>query len=110
MTNTVQFQKYYLHQDGGLYYTEHKATLTTDGVSDVVVYYHIFPFETKRWARPIEEWTPERFKMLTSGEEVTEILNQDREQYQKMVAERKTKRKAAENAAKDEWLLNTFTE
>jgi hypothetical protein len=59
---------YWQHRDGGIYRVIGVATSTVDGKSEVVIYEHMFPFPFSVWARPIEEWTPERFKPLTYDE------------------------------------------
>jgi hypothetical protein len=64
MQQVVDPLQYYQHQDGGIYQCLYMSNSTVDQ-SHHVVYLHIYPFEQKVWHRPIEEWTTERFKMIT---------------------------------------------
>lgn len=74
---------HYQHRHGGIYFVSDVATHT--GTKDrLVIYDHVYPFEPATWARPIEEWTEERFTQL-SGEQLTTLLNRDRETFQKEI-------------------------
>lgn len=46
----------YSHQDGGLYEVLHYDALDTDSRENVIVYKHIWPFETKIYTRKDSEW------------------------------------------------------
>lgn len=83
--------EHYQHRYGGVYQVVCVAT-HTGSKERLVIYDHVYPFEDHSWARPIEEWTEERFRLLT-GEEVITLLNRDRETFQLEIS-------AAKNAAK----------
>lgn len=61
----------YQHRYGGLYVVDDVAT-HTGNKERLVIYTHLFPFEHQSWARPIDEWTEERFKPIT-GKEYTDL-------------------------------------
>lgn len=90
--NHVEVETFYQHKDGGLYYTVEVSSSSVDQ-SRWVVYYHIFPFEQKMWHRPIDEWTPDRFKKVTALE-VKEIVSQDQDKFAAQVTENKKARKS----------------
>lgn len=70
---------HYQHRHGGIYFVTDVATHT--GTKErLVIYDHVYPFEPATWARPIEEFTEERFTLLT-GEQVVTLLNRDRELF-----------------------------
>jgi len=87
--------RFYQHQDGGLYQVVDVATSTVDGTQQLVIYKHIYPFEQKLWARPLVEWTPERFKPI-SDTSARMLQLQDQTDMQEWIAKRKAVRKARE--------------
>lgn len=92
----VLFHRHYLHQDGGLYYVIGIGKSSVD-VSTHVIYEHMFPFEQTTWLRPLAEWTPARFKLLTEDEAVDFMDNlPDRAEYQEKVTKAKAVRRAIE--------------
>lgn len=98
MDRAILFDRYYLHQDGGLYLVKSVGISTVDQ-SVHVVYEHVFPFKLQTRIRPFDEWTPTRFKLLSSTE-VVDFLEafRDRTQYQEIVTARRIARKALESA------------
>ena len=84
----------YQHRYGGLYIVESVAT-HTDTKERLVVYEHLFPFEPETWARPLNEWTSDRFKEV-SGKEYIEFTKQDREEFKKQILESKKKSQSSE--------------
>lgn len=84
---------HYLHRDGGLYRVLFpNANLTTDGTEAVVVYLHLFPFESKVWVRPLSEWTTDRFQVVPSAV-AAQMLENDREVAQERIINAKKTRK-----------------
>lgn len=77
MGMNVEMEAFYRHKDGGLYFTVDVSSSTVDQFR-WVVYFHVWPFESKTWHRPIEEWTPDRFERV-NGTKVKEILSLNRE-------------------------------
>ena len=63
MTYSYKPDTYFLHRDGGLYFTLHEGRDARDG-SATVVYRHVWPFDPCVWTRVAEEWTEERFKAV----------------------------------------------
>ena len=104
MTN-VQLDKFYQHQDGGLYQVSAIATSTEDGVTQLVIYNHTYPFEQRLWARPMVEWTTARFRQLTH-EEVRSIMLQDRDTLKQQIADHKKARKQQEQEAQRNLMLD----
>lgn len=93
MTQPLQYE-YYQHRDGGLYNVlQVDATSTVDGSSNVV-YAHVWPFESKVWIRPAEEWTPDRFRHLSDIDEVKAIIAIPREELQSVITRNKAERKS----------------
>ena len=77
---TPVIEQIYQHRYGGLYIVDSVATHT--GTKErLVIYTHLYPFEVQTWARPIDEWTEERFRPIT-GKEYAELTKKDREQFQ----------------------------
>ena len=97
MNQEIKLNRYYQHRDGGLYYTEYISTSTVDK-SVSVVYHHVYPFEYKTWHKPIQEWTDERFKMLTL-EEAKIILNKDQQKFMEEILSNKHQRKLNEETS-----------
>lgn len=54
----------------------------------LVIYEHVYPFEEHTWARPIEEFTEDRFTLL-SAEQLVTLLNRDRELFKSEISEAK---------------------
>lgn len=81
--------EHYQHRHGGIYQVLDVAT-HTDTKQRLVIYSHIYPFEDHTWARPIEEWTEERFRHLQAQETIT-LLNRDRETFKKEITEAKAR-------------------
>lgn len=77
---TPVIEQIYQHRYGGLYIVDSVAT-HTDTKQRLVIYTHLYPFEEQTWARPIEEWTEDRFRPI-SGKEYSELTKKDREQFQ----------------------------
>lgn len=95
--------QYFRHVDGGIYYLINTAENANDNVC-YAVYYHLWPFEAKRWTRPMDEWNL-RFSPISS-EEARKALSVDQEEAQRLVMDNKAKRRAAEKAVKIEtWSL-----
>ena len=87
----------YQHRHGGLYIVESVATHT--GTKErLVVCEHLFPFEPGTWARPISEWTSDRFREV-SAKEFFELTEQDREEFKNRILESKKKSQVAETKA-----------
>lgn len=70
----------YQHRYGGLYIVNDVAT-HTGNKERLVIYTHLYPFEQAAWARPISEWTEDRFRQITVAE-FTELSKKDRKQFQ----------------------------
>jgi hypothetical protein len=70
----------YQHRYGGLYIVDSIAT-HTENKERLVIYTHLYPFDEDTWARPIEEWTEERFREIT-GKEYSELTKKDRLEFQ----------------------------
>ncbi len=70
----------YQHCYGGLYVVDTVAT-HTDTSQRLVIYSHIYPFEFSTSARPIEEWTEDRFRAITFRE-YTALAEKPREEFQ----------------------------
>lgn len=84
--------EHYQHRHGGVYQVVGVATHT--GTKErLVIYDHVYPFEDHTWARPLSEWTEERFRLLT-GEETVTLLNRDRETFKQEITEAKAKAKS----------------
>jgi hypothetical protein len=81
----------YRHTDGGLYRVVGMARDSRDG-SDVVLYDHIWPFETGRWTRPLPEWAS-RFTPVTA-EEVAATQRGDRTADQARISAARNARKS----------------
>jgi len=79
------------HKDGGLYSILAVGKSTVDQ-SEHIIYVHLYPFERQVWIRPIEEFTEERFTVLTQEQGVA-VLNRDREQFQAEITANKKARK-----------------
>lgn len=79
----------YQHRHGGLYIVDGIAT-HTDSKQRLVIYTHLYPFEFQTWARPIEEWTEERFRPIT-GKEYAELTRKDRVSFQTEIGLEKNK-------------------
>lgn len=86
--------KYFQHQDGGLYQFKHFARYSDRSDQYCVVYQHIWPFTSEPWVRPIAEWQPERFKLVTD-EYANNIQTQSPELAQQVITARREARKAA---------------
>ena len=85
--------KMYQHQDGGVYTALYIATSTVDGTSQMMVYKHVAPFEQKIWARPMSEWTPQRFREI-SATEYNELLRKPTAEFQAEITARKAERQS----------------
>lgn len=84
--------RYFRHQDGGIYQRIGEGQSTIDASSHVA-YMHVWPFEQKLWFRPIDEWTPERFKEITFQEVNLAMQTGTRLDAQKAVTAAKELRK-----------------
>ena len=73
-------EQIYQHRHGGLYIVDSIAT-HTDTKQRLVIYTHLYPFESQSWARPIEEWTEDRFRAI-SGKEYAELTKKDKLEFQ----------------------------
>lgn len=73
-------EQIYQHRHGGLYIVDSVATHTSSK-ERLVIYTHLYPFDVQTWARPIEEWTEERFREI-STQEYRELIEKDRIQFQ----------------------------
>lgn len=82
-------EQIYQHRHGGLYIVDSIAT-HTDTKQRLVIYTHLYPFEQYTWARPIEEWTEERFRPVT-GKEYSELTKKDRIEFQLEIGKSKSK-------------------
>lgn len=80
---TPVIEQIYQHRYGGLYIVDSIATHTVTK-ERLVIYTHLYPFEEQTWARPIDEWTAERFRKIT-GKECVELMKRDREEFQKEI-------------------------
>lgn len=83
---------YWYHRYGGIYQVMDVGTVTLDGETQMVAYYHLFPFESQMWLRPLEEWTEERFVQI-SPELAKLIMGGDQETYKKFVETNKAAKK-----------------
>lgn len=88
----LKLNTFYQHIDGGLYLTKSLSTSSVDK-SQWIVYDHVWPFEMKLWHRPLEEWTPERFREVDYAEATT-IATGDKERAQLEIAARREARKS----------------
>ncbi len=60
---------YYQHKYGGLYYVSHQHSVTlVDSNQLGVLYQHIYPFPEQQFVRPVDQWTPDRFTLLTASQ------------------------------------------
>ncbi len=86
-----KIESFYQHRYGGLYIVNDVATHT--GTKErLVIYTHLYPFESGVWARPISEWTEDRFTEIT-GSQLISLQQRDREEFQKEITETRTKAK-----------------
>jgi len=83
-------EQIYQHRYGGLYIVDSVAT-HIDSKERLVIYTHLYPFESETYARPIGEWTEDRFKPVT-GKEYSELTKKNREQFQLEIGLARTKR------------------
>ena len=88
-------EQFYQHRHGGLYFVESVATHTTSK-ERLVVYSHLYPFDVETYARPISEWTEERFREVTHGTAM-DLMNRNEEQFREEILESKKKSQAAES-------------
>lgn len=73
----------YQHRYGGIYIVDDVATHT--GTKErLVIYSHIYPFEQNAWARPIDEWTKERFRAITTTE-ADALMSKDKTLFQEEI-------------------------
>lgn len=79
------------------------ATSTVDGSSNVV-YMHVWPFEVKVWVRPTEEWTPDRFRLISDMSEARAIMSIPREELQSVITRNRAERKS--KAPRPPWLTS----
>lgn len=77
---TPVLNEYYQHKYGGLYLVSDVATHTTTK-ERLVIYIHVYPFEESVHARPIDEWTDDRFTRIDYSK-VEELLHRDRLEFQ----------------------------
>lgn len=77
---TPVIEQIYQHRHGGLYIVDSVAT-HVDTKERLVIYTHLYPFEPQTWARPINEWTEERFRPIT-GSEYSKLTKKDRLEFQ----------------------------
>lgn len=87
------------HKDGGIYAFHEFGTMTTDGTTVHVAYYHVWPFERKLWLRPEAEWTVDRFTPITDEFATHVMVAQSRAEAQATIKAKREARKAAENTA-----------
>lgn len=73
----------YQHRYGGIYFVEDVAT-HTGTKQRLVIYTHVYPFEHSVWARPIEEWTADRFRAITPVE-MDDLMSKDRKEFQEEI-------------------------
>lgn len=57
--------QWFQHKDGGIYEFV-RVVRYSDRPTQGVEYIHRWPFELSHWIRPIEEWTSDRFKPISS--------------------------------------------
>jgi hypothetical protein len=82
-----EVNRYYKHKHGGIYRVIEIAESAVDNTG-WVVYNHCYPFGYKAWVRPLEEWTKERFTILTNDQYHIE-LDRDRTLFQDEVKRNK---------------------
>ena len=82
--------QFYQHRYGGLYEVLSTSKHTETG-EDLVIYEHIYPFESSIWARPASMWTPDRFRPITE-DELRLLLTKDRLQFQAEIQAAKAKK------------------
>ena len=84
----IELDRYYLHKYGGLYFTLYIAedTATKDAV---VVYRHVYPFESKVYVRPVAEWA-DRFTPIPNYKAHEIMLDVDRVELQAQIKARKS--------------------
>ncbi len=70
----------YQHRYGGIYVVANIATHTTTK-EQLVIYMHVYPFDESTFARPIEEWTDDRFRQI-SHDEFDKLMCRDRTEFQ----------------------------
>ena len=92
MNNIYEPDTYYLHKDGGLYFTLEQAKSTVDQ-ADVVVYRHTFPFEPQVWVRPLVEWTADRFTKIPKFQAFDLLTKGDREKAKAEITAKRNARK-----------------
>jgi hypothetical protein len=76
---TPVIDQIYQHRYGGLYIVDSVATHTTTK-ERLVVYTHLYPFESETYVRPLDEWTEDRFRLI-SGYDYVELSRKDKEQF-----------------------------
>ena len=88
---------YFQHQDGGIYRYEGTAVSSVDG-SEWVIYKHIWPFEPKRYIRPIAEWDSPRFRRLSIREchQIMHYAEEDKFEARTRIAAARAARKGVE--------------
>jgi hypothetical protein len=90
---TLQRGQLYRHQDGGIYQFDYISKSTED-LSELVNYSHVWPFEAGvKWSRPAREW-PSRFTPITAAD-LAEARKADRLDAQAAVKTAKAARRAA---------------
>ena len=77
----------YQHKYGGVYRL-HYAARDAETKTEMIVYSHIFPFESQIWVRPLTEWT-KKFNLITT-DEFTEISRKNKLQFQNEILSRKS--------------------
>lgn len=90
---------YYRHRYGGLYSVVDVATSSVNGIDQIVIYRHEYPFERKLWARPLEEWTDDRFTSLTPTQFMF-YTYEDREELKVEIAANKAKNNGQKDTTK----------
>lgn len=101
MNISDQLGELFKHTDGGFYQLYYVSASTVDQ-SLWVVYEHVWPFESKVWHRPLDEWKS-RFTQVQESELLFCQDAYERETYQKIVRERKAARKKNGEALKLTW-------
>ena len=77
---TPVLEQIYQHRHGGLYIVDSVAT-HTDTKERLVIHTHLYPFDSQTFARPIVEWTEDRFRPIT-GKDYSELIKKDRHEFQ----------------------------
>lgn len=84
-TPTASSDVFYQHKHGGIYQVSNFAMHTTSKET-LVIYAHIWPYESRLYARPLLEWTVDRFIELTKEQAMAIMLSCSVDEAQQKIA------------------------